>query len=179
MAFFDVPKDHELPPESSQMLEEYRRLLGTEEVSQIWRAFGRIPRIIKGRLEAFKHLNQESRFPWDARCIAIMLIAHAKRCRTCFAGARSQLDKLGFDEGAMDAMCANPETLPLKERDRLFVHYTLRIARDSADLKSRDFREMAEHGFSKDDVQDMIALAAYWNMNIVFSQATLAALTDE
>jgi alkylhydroperoxidase family enzyme len=111
--------------------------------------------------------------------VAVMLISHAKRCQLCFAGARFHLDQLGFDEGTMDAMCAHPETLPLKERDCRFVHYALKIAMDSASLAPKDFREMEHAGFSKDEILEMIAFAAYWNMNIVFSQAALAGLTEE
>jgi alkylhydroperoxidase family enzyme len=179
MAFFDDPKPEDLPPESLTMLEEYQRLTGGKTLASNWRIFGRFPKIIEARLLAWKNLNQDAPFSWDARCVAVMLIAHAKRCQLCFAGARFQLDKLGFDEGAMDAMCANPDTLPLKERDRLFVHYVLKIATDSANLKPAEFREIEQAGFSKDEILEMIAFAAYWNMNIVFSQAALAGLAEE
>jgi alkylhydroperoxidase family enzyme len=179
MAFFDAPKAEDLPPESRKMLEEYRRLTGTKTAAANWQIFGRFPKIIEARLLAWKNLSHDARFSWDARMVAVMLIAHAKRCQLCFAGARFQLDKLGFDEGAMDAMCAHPDTLPLKERDRLFVHYVLKIATDSANLKAADFREIEEAGFSKDEILEMIAFAAYWNMNIVFSQAALAGLAEE
>ena len=179
MAFFEVPKDEELPPESRKMLEEYQRGTGTKDVARTWKVYGRFPKIIEARLLAWKNLSQDRSFSWDARMVAVMLIAHAKRCQACFAGARFQLDKLGFDEGAMDAMCAHPDTLPLKERDRLLVHHVLRIATDSANLTSKDFQEMADHGFSKDEIQEMVAFAAYWNMNMVFSQAALAGLTEE
>jgi alkylhydroperoxidase family enzyme len=179
MAFFELPKDEDLPPESRRILEEYQRLQGAKTMASNWKLFGHFPKIIEARFLAWKNLNQDVSFSFDARCVAVMLIAHAKRCQLCFAGARFQLDKLGFDEGAMDAMCANPDALPLKERDRRFVHYALRVAMDSANLTPKDFREMEQAGFSKDEIQEMIAFAAYWTMNIVFSQAALAGLSDE
>lgn len=179
MAFFDLPSDEELSPEVRQMLEEYRRLMGVPAVPPTWRAFGRSPHIIEARFKAAQNLFFHSKFPWDARNVAIMLIAHAKGCQTCFAGSRFILDKLGFDAATLDAMCANPGALPLKERDRLFVRYALNIAMDSANLKPKDFREMAEHGFSKEEIQEIIAFAAYWIMIIVFNQSVVAALADE
>ena len=179
MAFFDLPADEELSPEVRQMLEEYRRLVGTERVSEFWRAYGRSPKIIEARLKAFQKLSDQCKFPWEARNLAVMLIAHTKRCRACFAGARFQLDRLGFDEATLDGICANPEALPLKGRDRLFVHYALKIATGSADLQPKDFKDMAGHGFSKDEVLEIIAFAAYWSMNVVFSQSALAALAEE
>jgi alkylhydroperoxidase family enzyme len=179
MAFFELPKDEDLPPEARKMLEEYQRLQGSTTMAPNWKLFGRFPKIIEARFLAWKNLNHDASFPPDAHMVAVMLIAHAKRCQMCFAGARRQLDKLGFDEGTMDAMCANPDALPLKERDRRFVHYALKIGTDSANLTPKDFREMEQAGFSKDEILEMIAFAAYWNMNIVFSQAALAGLAEE
>ena len=179
MAFFDLPADEELTPETRQMLEESRRLTGTEKVGPSWRAFGRSPKIIQARVKALQNLHVQCRFPWDVRMVAAMLIAHARRCQACFAYSRSQLDKLGFDEATLDGMCANPDALPLKERDRLFVHYALKIATASADLQPKDFREMAGHGFSKEEIQEIIAFAAYWTMTMIFAQSALAALAEE
>ena len=181
MAFFDLPSDHELAPEVQQMLGEYRRLVGTETVSPTWRPYGRSPKIIEARLKAFHNLSRQSpsKFAWDVRNFAVMLIAHAKRCQGCFAGARFQLDKLGFDAATLDRICANPDALPLKERDRLFVHYALKIATGSADLQPKDFQEMAARGFSREDIQEIIGFAAYWTMNMVFTQAAMAALAEE
>ena len=179
MAVFDLPTDEELSPEARRMLEEYRRLAGIETTGPTWRAYARNPKTIEARLKAQQNLGLPSRVPWDARMVAVMLIAHAKRCQTCFAFSRGHLDKLGFDEVALDRICAHPEALPLKERDRLFVHYALKIATTSADLQPKDFKEMAEHGFSREEVQEIIAFAAYWSMTMIFSQAAVTALADD
>jgi hypothetical protein len=53
--------------------------------------------------------------------LGVMLIAHTNRCRACVTAARVELDRLGFDEAKLDGICANPATLPLKERNRPFV----------------------------------------------------------
>lgn len=179
MAFFDLPPDGELTPEVRQIFQEHRQLTGTEDVIPSWKVYGRSPRIVEARFKALQNLHVQSRFPAAARNVAIMLIAHAKRCRTCFAFSRAALDKLGFDEAALDEMCANPEALPLGERDGLFVLYALRVATGSADLTPKDFKEMAAHGFSKEEIQEIIAFAAYWVMTMVFSQSALAALTEK
>lgn len=180
MAFFDLPPDEELTPATRQMLEEYRRLTGADQVPPTFRTYASAHRIVEARVKAAQNLGFHlTSFPWDAQCFAIMLIAHARRCRTCFAASRSFLDKLGFDEATLDAVCDNPETLPMKERGRLFVHYALKIATGSADLTLKDFKEMAAHGFSREEIQEIIGFSAYWTMTMVFSQSALAALTEE
>jgi len=111
MAFFEVPKDEDLPAESRKLLEEYERLNGTRTRASNSQIFGRFPKIIEARFLAWENLNSDTSFSADARMVAVMLISHAKRCQMCFAGARFQLDKLGFDEGAMDQRscpCSGP-----------------------------------------------------------------------
>ncbi|MFQ5897925.1 MAG: carboxymuconolactone decarboxylase family protein [Candidatus Methylomirabilia bacterium] len=179
MAFFDLPTDEELSPEVRQMLEEYRRLTGAENTPPRWRAMGRSPRIIEARVKAYENLSHQCRFSWEARNLAVMLIAHTKRCEGCFGASRFELNRLGFDEATLDGICINPDALPLKERDRLFVRYALKIATGSADLQPKDFKEMAEHGFSKEEIQEIIGFVAYWTMNMVFTQSVGAGLADE
>lgn len=179
MAFFDLPADEDLSPEVRQMLDELRRVAGSQTVPPSWRALARSPKLTEARLKALQNLHYQCQFPWEARNFAVMLIAHAKRCRACFAISRFALDKLGYNEETLDAICANPGVLPLKERDRLFVHYAVKIAMSSADLQPKDFREMAEHGFSREDIQEIIGFVAFWIMNIVISQSAVAALTEE
>ncbi len=179
MAFFHLYADDDLSSEFRQMLEEVRRLGGLEAPPQHWRVFGRSPKIIEARLKAFQNLHYQCGFSWEARNVAAMLIAHAKHCRTCFAYSRGQLQKLGFDEAALDGMCADPVALPLKERDRMFVQYALKIATSSADLQPQDFRNMAKHGFSNEEIQEIIGFAAFWTMQVVFNQSTAAGLADD
>jgi hypothetical protein len=38
---------------------------------------------------------------------------------------------------------------------------------------------MAEHGFSKEEVQEIIGFSAYWAMNMVFTQSVNAGLQEE
>jgi alkylhydroperoxidase family enzyme len=181
MAFFDVPLDEQIPPESARMLQEYSRLV-EREAPTAWRTYGRNPRILEARLTAFRNLNfdswSRSRFSREAMAVGAMLIAHARRCEGCFNMSRVALTRLGFDEPTMDDMCANPGALPLGERDRLFVQFALKVALSPADLKPGDFAEMMEHGFSRDEIQEIIGYAAYWVLNTIFITAGRIGLDE-
>ncbi len=180
MGFFDVPADADISPEVRKMLDEYARLTGRKTAPPTWRAFAHSPKIVEARLRAAQNMGyQLPGFSWEAQMFAVMLIAHAKHCQTCFGASRLMLDQLGFDETTLDGICANPEDLPLKGRDRLFVRYAFRIGTDSMNLRPKDLREMEAQGLSKEEIQQVIAFAAYWVMNIVFSQAVSAGLAEE
>jgi alkylhydroperoxidase family enzyme len=179
MAFFDLPPASEISPEARQILDEYKQLTGREEWAPTWHAYARLPGVLGARLSALKSMYGAPSFPPEAKNVAAMLIAHARRCTACFSASRAFLQRLGFDEPTLDGFCANPAALPLKERDRLFVQYTLKIATGSADLTPKDFREMEASGFSKTEIQEMIGFAAFWVFNIVFSQSATAGLAEE
>jgi alkylhydroperoxidase family enzyme len=179
MAFFDVPADDEVPPEAKPLLDAYRRRQGADAYPRTMKVFSHLPKILKARIDTHDLLYHQSEFPRHAQHLAWMLVAHAKGCRVCFAGSRRDLDKLGFDEETLDGICANPDTLPLNERDRLFVRYILKIATDLAGLQLKDFQDMETHGFSKDDILEMIAYAANMNFFMTFTMALFPALYEE
>lgn len=180
MAFFDVPTDDQIPPESARLLEEYRKLAGTAEAPRSHRTYGRLTRIVETRMRAALNLHDQCSFPKETKYVAAMLIAHARRCSGCFLASRGRLVQLGFDEPVLDAMCAHPEELPLDPRGRRFVHWALKIATTlAADLTPKDFREMADDGFTREEVQEIIGFAVFWVTNTIFNSAALVALTDE
>jgi hypothetical protein len=180
MAFFDVPNDQDISPEARQWLDELRRLRGVETLPRTWTTYARVPRILKARVTAEDNLSrQAASVSWEARNIAFMLVAHARRCEGCFGSSRRTLTTLGFDEPTLDGFCANPAELPLPERERLFVRYVLRIANDPTQLRPRDLGEMEAQGLSPTDVQEITGFAAWAVMNTIFTTVAMTALGDE
>jgi hypothetical protein len=141
------------------------------------------PWILEAQVTAETHLfNQRSgrsRFSWEARMFAFMLVAHARRCSGCFGASRKGLIGLGFDEAALDGICANPVGLPLAEREQAFVQWVLRFALGAMDVEPKDFREMAAQGLTPDDVREMIGFAAFSMFNTIFTTLANTALRDE
>ena len=127
----------------------------------------------------FNQRSGRSRFSWEARMFAFMLVAHSRRCTGCFGSSRRGLIALGFDEAALDGICANPVALPLPEREQAFVRYVLRFALDAMDVKPKDFREMGAQGLTPDDVREMIGFAAFCVFNTIFTTLANTALRDE
>jgi hypothetical protein len=181
MAFFDIPRDEDVPPAARHWYDELRRLRGVESLPPSWMAYWRSPQILEARVTAEANLFRQrlpSGFSWEARMIAFMLVAHARRCEGCFGSSRRQLTALGFDEPALDGFCANPTTLPLPDRERIFVHYVLRIATNPAELQPKDLQEMDAHGFSREDVQEIVGFAAFALFNTIFTTVANTALRD-
>jgi hypothetical protein len=183
MAFFDIPKDEDITPEARHWLEELKRLRGVNTSPPSRLAYASTPWILKAQVTAEENLSNQrsgrSRFSWEARMFAFMLVAHARRCTGCFGASRRSLAALGFDEPELDSICANPTTLPLPERDQAFVKHVLRFALSAMEVEPKDFREMAAQGLTPDDVREMIGFAAFCMFNTIFTTLANTALRDD
>jgi hypothetical protein len=179
MAFFEPIPDDQLSPESKRLMEIARKRTPSQAVGPSVRAMAAHPRVLKGFVEVREELNPiPSRFG-SGHYIAGMLIAHSVGCRACFNLSRGWLAKVGFDDATMDGYCAAPATLPLAERDRRMVEFTVKLACDRPGVKPADFRDMEQAGFSKEDVLEMIGIAAFWNLATTFGTAIDAGLQGE
>jgi hypothetical protein len=183
MAFFDLPRDEDIPTAARQWLDELKRLRGIEQVPASRLAYVSTPWILEAQVTAetnlFNQRSGRSRFSWESRMFAFMLVAHARRCTGCFGSSRRGLIALGFDEAALDSICANPVGLPLPDRDQAFVRYVLRFALDAQGVMPKDFREMGTQGLTPDDVREMIGFAAFCMFNTIFTTLANTALRDE
>lgn len=179
MPFFDPVPDEQFSEESKRLIEIARKRTPSYTVGPNVRSMAANPRVLKGFVEVREELNpMPSRFG-SGPYIAGMLIAHSVGCRACFNLSRGWLAKVGFDDVMLDAYCAAPATLPLAERDRRMVEFTVKVACDRGSVTAADFRDMERAGFSKEDVLEMIGVAAFWNLATTFATAIDAGLREE
>jgi len=179
MPFFEPVPEEQLSPESKRLMEMARKRTPTQTVSPSVRSMAGHPRVLKGFVEVREELNPiPSRFG-SGPYIAGMLIAHSVGCRACFNLCRGMLAKVGFDEATLEGYCAAPATLPLPERDRRMVEFTVRLACERGSVKPADFRDMERAEFSREDVLEMIGVAAFWNLATTIGPAMDAGLREE
>jgi alkylhydroperoxidase family enzyme len=179
MSFFQIVPDEQMTPETKQYMELERKRLRVDRLGPGYYAMAAYPPLLKAFVQAFAELLPIPNRFGTSQFIASMLIAHAKGCAPCFDASRGFLLKIGIDETALDAMCSRPEDLPLSDRERHFVEFTLRVASDPSGLKPADFQEMERLGFSKDEILEMIGVAGFWSMATTVSSAIGAGLAEE
>jgi uncharacterized peroxidase-related enzyme len=179
MPFFQVVPEDQMTPEARQYVELSKKRQRVDRLPTNYYAMAAHPPLLTAFVQAFESLIPMPNRFGTSQFIASMLIAHAKGCVPCFNGSREFLVKIGIDAAALDSMCRQPESLPLSERERHFVEFTLRVARDPSGLKPADFREMEHAGFSKDEILEMIGVAGFWSMATTVTSAIAAGLDDE
>ncbi len=179
MAFFEMISEDQMAPEAREYVEIAKKRARSDRVADTTYVLAKNPRLVKALVQAAQELIPIPNRFGTAQGIAGMLISHAKGCRVCFASSRNLLVRLGFDDATLDGMCQAPAALPLAERERRFVEFTLRVARDPQGLKPSDLLEVERAGFSKDEILEMIGVAAYWNLATTLASAVDAGLREE
>jgi uncharacterized peroxidase-related enzyme len=179
MSFFQLVPEEQMTPETKQYIELERKRLRVDRLGPAYHAMAAYPPLLKAFVQAFADLLPIPNRFGTSQFIASMLIAHAKGCVPCFDASRTFLLKIGIDEATLDAMCRRPEELPLSDRERHFVEFTLRVARDPTGLKPADFQAMERMGFSKDEILEMIGVAGFWSMATTVGSAIGAGLDEE
>ncbi|MFQ5897924.1 MAG: carboxymuconolactone decarboxylase family protein [Candidatus Methylomirabilia bacterium] len=178
MAFFEYVPEDQLAPEAKEFIDVAKKRSRSDRLSPGLYAMAKYPRLLKAFVQAFEDLIPVPNRFGTAQFIASMLIAHAKGCRPCFNASREFLLKLGLDDAALDNMCQAPAALPLSDRERRFVEFTLRVANDPGGLKPDDYREMERAGFSKDEILEMIGVAGFWGLATTVTSALDVGLRE-
>jgi alkylhydroperoxidase family enzyme len=179
MPFFQTVPEESTAPELRGPVERAKKRHRLDRLPISYHVMAAYPPLLEAFVEAFLALIPVPNRFGTSQFIASMLIAHAKGCVPCFNGSREFLMKIGMDEAALEGMCRHPEDLPLSARDRRFVEFTLRVARDPTGLRPRDFRAMEQAGFSKEEILEMIGVAGFWSMATTVTSALDAGLREE
>lgn len=179
MAYFTRLPDEKLSPEASLYIAKARKRQRSERIAPSYHVMAHYPPLLKAFVETFDGLVPVPNRFGTSQFIASMLIAHAKGCHPCFDASRDFLLKIGLDEAELNHMCEVPSELPLSERERRFVNFTLRTARDPGGLKAEDFREMERAGFTRDEILEMIGVAGFWALATTVTTALDAGMHEE
>ena len=179
MQFFQTVPEESMAPEVRGSVDRAKQRHRVDRLPTSYHVMAAYPPLLKAFVDAFLALIPVPNRFGTSQFIVSMLIAHAKGCAPCFNGSREFLLKIGMDEAALDGMCRHPEDLPLSVRERRFVEFTLRVARDPGGLGPADFRAMEGVGFSREEILEMIGVAGFWSMATTVTTALDAGLREE
>jgi alkylhydroperoxidase family enzyme len=179
MPFLNLVPEEQLSPDAKAYIDRAKKRQRSERISPGYYLMANHPPVLKAFVEAFDTLVPVPNRFGTSQFIASMLIAHDKHCGPCFDASRIFLAKIGMNEQELDRMCELPSNLPLSERDRCFVEFTLRVAREPAALKAADFEELARAGFTRDEIVEMIGVAGFWALATTVTTALDKAFRAE
>ncbi|MEM6547526.1 MAG: peroxidase-related enzyme [Pseudomonadota bacterium] len=100
----------------------------------------------------------------EREMIAVAVSAH-NRCWYCLVAHGAAVRVLSGDPSLGEAMALNHRYAPLTLRQRAMIDFALKITAESAAVEEGDRQALRDHGFTDEDIWDIAAVAAFFNMS--------------
>ncbi|MEM1382506.1 MAG: peroxidase-related enzyme [Pseudomonadota bacterium] len=100
----------------------------------------------------------------EREMIAVAVSAH-NRCWYCLVAHGAAVRVLSGNPSLGEAMAFNHRYAPLTLRQRAMIDFALKITAESAAVEEGDRQALRDHGFTDEDIWDIAAVAAFFNMS--------------
>lgn len=92
-------------------------------------------------------------------------VSSRNSCWYCQVAHGAQVRALSGDPALGEAMVMNWRVADLTERQREMLKFSIRVTENSADISQSDRDALTHQGFSDEDIFDIAAVAAFFNMS--------------
>jgi uncharacterized peroxidase-related enzyme len=157
-----VPDDQTLPEDIQALFAEMRTKPGF--VPNVYRAYSLRPQQLRGFIALYDSImNDDSGLTKAEREMIAVAVSAQNHCFYCLISHGAVLRIRAKDEVLADAIAANYRTADLTPRQRAMLDLAIKITDASATLEDQDIAELRSHGFSDEDIMDIIQTAALFN----------------
>jgi uncharacterized peroxidase-related enzyme len=157
-----VPDEQTLPEDIQAVFAEMRAKPGF--VPNVYRAYSLRPQQLRGFIALYDSImNDESGLTKAEReMIAVAVSAH-NHCFYCLTSHGAVLRIRAKDELLADAIAANYRAADLTPRQRAMLDLAIKITESSATVDDEDIAGLRGHGFTDEDIMDIVQTAALFN----------------
>lgn len=138
--------------------------------------FGMVPNVAKAlshrpeQLKAFlgydEALKREGSGLTDAEREMLIVAFSAKNgCQYCVQSHGAQVRVLSGNPQLADQVAINYKEADINDRERAMIDFAMKVTFDSASVNENDFEILEKHGFSREDIWDIAAVTAFYNMS--------------
>lgn len=170
MSWFPVLPEDELDPRVKELVAKQREKLGAP--NNVVRAHSWRPELMLRWLELYDYIARGpsglSRV--DREMIAVV-VSNENGCMLCQTNHSADLRRLTKDPVLSDRVALDYRRAGLDARTRAMLDYALKITRTPVDCDEADIEGLRGHGFSDEDIYDIINTAAIYNFNNRVSNA--------
>ncbi len=164
ISWFPVLPESELDPRVQELIGRQREKLGAP--NNVVRTHSWRPELMLRWLELYDYITRGpsglSRI--DREMIAVVVSAE-NGCLLCQVNHSADLRRLTGDPVLADRVALDYRRAGLDPRTRAMLDYALKVTRTPVDCEEGDIIALREHGFSDEDIYDIINTAAIYNFN--------------
>lgn len=157
-----VPDEPALPDDIQALFAQLRAKPGF--VPNVYRAYSLRPQQLRGFIALYDSImmDESGLSKAEREMIAVAVSAH-NHCFYCLTSHGAVLRIRAKDELLADAIAANYRAAELTPRQRAMLDFAVKLTLASDTCSDEDIATLRAHGFSDEDVMDIIQTAAFFN----------------
>ncbi len=157
-----VPDEAQLPDDVRALFDQMRAKPGF--VPNVYRAYALRPQQLRGFVALYDSIMiEDSGLTKAEREMIAVAVSAQNHCFYCLTSHGAVLRVRAKDEVLADTVAANYRAAALTPRQRAMLDFAVKITRASDTCSDADIDELRAHGFSDEDVMDIIQTAAFFN----------------
>jgi uncharacterized peroxidase-related enzyme len=157
-----VPSEQTLPDDIQAIFAEMRAKPGF--VPNVYQAYSLRPQQLRGFIALYDAIMTEASGLTKAeREMIAVAVSAQNHCFYCLTSHGAVLRIRAKDEVLADTIAANYRAASLIPRQRAMLDLAVKITVDSAAVGDQDIADLRNHGFTDEDIMDIIQTAALFN----------------
>jgi uncharacterized peroxidase-related enzyme len=157
-----VPNEQTLPEDIQALFADMRAKPGF--VPNVYQAYSLRPQQLRGFIALYDSImNEDSGLTKAEREMIAVAVSAQNHCFYCLISHGAVLRIRAKDELLADTIAANYRAAELTPRQRAMLDLAVKVTEDSAAVCDRDIAELRDHGFTDEDIMDIIQTAALFN----------------
>lgn len=161
---YPIPEINELPEDVQAIHKEAIENFGF--VPNVAKVLSHRPEQLKSFLRYDEALKREGSGLTDKeREMLIVAFSSKNACSYCVQSHGAQVRVLSGNPQLADQLSVNYKESDISEREHVMLDFGMKVSFDSASINEKDFEVLKGHGFSDEDIWDIAAVTAFYNMS--------------
>ena len=157
-----VPEEQGLSDDIQALYAQMREKPGF--VPNVYRAYSLRPQQLRGFLALYDSImTEESGLSKAEREMIAVTVSARNHCFYCLTSHGAVLRIRSGDEVLADAVAANYRAADLTPRQRAMLDFALIVTEASDRCRDEDVDALRAHGFTDEDIMDIVQVAAFFN----------------
>ena len=157
-----VPEEQALPDDVQALFAQMREKPGF--VPNVYRVYSLRPNQLRGFIALYDSIMMDdSGLTKAEREMIAVAVSAQNHCFYCLISHGAVLRVRGKDPVLADTIAANYRAADLTPRQRAMLDFAVKITKASDTCGEEDIEALRAHGFSDEDIMDIVQTAAFFN----------------
>lgn len=137
------------------------------------------PDLLRATWELTRGVLVNGRLPGTIKQMIAMAASSQNNCRYCAVTHTRVLEKLGVPDEVVRSCVEDPNLSAVPEPHRTILKFALKTNRDANSLTDADYDSLKEKGLSKEEIMEVVMMAAFTKFINTWADASGIAVDGE